>query len=105
MRFVRNLSLALGISISCISTSTFSAKVYTDIQTVSQFIAHLDLSQKAGSQVAKILDGYDAKSISDLAPEEKASLACQINAVANDGTFYTSTPPSTGYQDVIQTYW
>ena len=101
MGFARNLAIALAIS----CTSTLSARVYTSVESVSQFIAQLDLSREAGSQVAKILDGYDAKSISDLAPEEKASLACQIYGFANEGTFYNSTPPSTGYQNVTQAYW
>lgn len=101
MWFARNFALVLGTT--CITT--ISARVYTDIESISQFIAQLDLSQETGSRVAEILDGHDANSISNLAPEEKASLACQINAIANDGTFYTSTPASTGYQDVIQAYW
>ena len=101
MWFARNFALVLGVS----CTSTISARVYTDIKSISQFIAQLDLSHEAGSRVAKILDGHDANSISNLAREEKVLLACQIDAVANGGTFYISTPPSTGYQDVIQAYW
>ena len=101
MWFARNFALVLGVS----SISTISARVYTDIKSNSQFIAQLDLRQEAGRRVAKILDGRDANSISNLAPEEKASLACQIDAVANGGTSCTSMPPSTGYQDAIQAYW
>ena len=101
MWFARKFVLVLGLS--CIST--ISARVYTDVKSISQFIARLDLSQEAGSRVAKILDSHDADSISNFAPEEKASLACQIHEIANDGTFYTSTPPSTGYQDIIQAFW
>ena len=101
MWFARKFVLVLGIS--CIST--ISARVYTDTKNISQFIAQLDLTQEDGSRVAKILNSHDASSISNFAPEEKASLACQINEIAHDGTFYTSTPPSTDYQDVIQAFW
>lgn len=101
MQLARFLSLALGIS--CVSR--VSGKVYTDIQSVSQFIAQLDLSQAVGSRITKLLDGRDAKSISSLAPEKRASLACQMIEIAKDGTFIDSTPPSSAYQDVIDNHW
>lgn len=100
MQFARNIPVALGISF----ISTVSTKAYTDIQSVSHFLSQLDLSQEAENRVAEILKGHDANSISNLTPEQKTSIACQINRIASDGTFYTSTP-SAGYQDTIQSYW
>ncbi|KAL8787618.1 MAG: hypothetical protein Q9195_007706 [Heterodermia aff. obscurata] len=101
MRFARLVPLALGISF----VSTVSGKVFCDIQTVSQFIAQLGASHDAGSQLTLILNGSNALSIAKLSPRKKAALACDINHAINDGTFYTSTPPSAGYSDIIDKHW
>ena len=101
MRFEPIVPLAVGIFF----VSTVTGQVFTDCETVSQFLAQLDLSHEATNQVGQILNGLDARSIEKLSPEKKAGLACQINEAVDDGTFYTSAGPSAGYNDVIDNHW